>query len=529
MRGAIKRQLLSGRRFDYHFDSNRGNDSYHGRSRCQPFRTPAKLPTPLNNARVGLAAGSNWRALFNAMGAGTSLSSANVSFKGYGNGPQAVIDASDIIDTAEWSAVGGLTATYQTSANMRFPAADLFSVPVVIVYEDGVPLAYKTSQANVDATAGGAYTVNSHSGTTGRISIRATDGSNPASNGKVYEYTARAAGLNINSAGGVVVGPGIHLKRSGTTLGSLQILGDGTLPLVEGCTFTDSARHAVGMPAGTIRNCVFNEAYDPSFDGTLSMLVFFEGTGSGKPSYSINNTFNFGSRMNAVTYASMNVPTAATAHTGAGGTLGTVNYLNNNISGLNGYAIAGLGAGVGGATVNIIGGTWLEVVAPVGAPSTGRVTNVSGVRMKCSALSSTYFANMNGGGTLNVANVNICLANINQGMFRKTDATATTLNITGSTFYAQATQFIFNQIIVDFGTNLTVSLNSSTLDVTNGSEHFGLGATDVYTGDNNAFVGTQKWVLNGVTYTTLATYKAAASPNDANSVNTGSGASACTL
>ena len=282
------------------------------------------------------------------------------------------------------------------------------------------------------------------------------------------------------------------------------------------------------MPAGTIQNSIFNEAYDPAFDGTLSQLVFFEGTGSGKPSYSINNVFNFGSTMTAVTLATMNTPIAATAHVGSGGTLGTVNYLNNNINGLNGFGLGGIGAGVGGATVNVTGGTWLEAISPLAGPGAGRTTNVTGVRFKSLLISSNYFANTNGGGTLNISSTTICISNINQYIFRKTDASATTLNVTGNTIYGTTTQIGASGGIVDFGTNLVVTSNNNIFDFTNmgGSFFYGLGATNPYTGNNNAFIGTDRFIINGVTYNTLALMQAGTG-QDAASVTTGSGASAC--
>jgi hypothetical protein len=256
--------------YDYYVDSISGSDANSGRTPTLALQNLTALPTPLSNVSICLVANSYWRQFYNASNGATS---ANLTIAGCGSGAQPVVDASDAISTSQWSQTGGLSATYQTGSTLLFPTGVPMTqgVPWVQVFENGNYLAYYSTTANVDAHPG-SYTVNSMSGATGQIFVHASDNSNPATNGKTYEYTSRPSGIYVNASASPVV-RNIHFKRAGTSFGALQISGDGTNALVDSVTIDQGNEHSIGMPTGILQNSTFNDEYIPAAFGTGRELI----------------------------------------------------------------------------------------------------------------------------------------------------------------------------------------------------------------------------------------------------------------
>lgn len=164
--------IFSGPKYDIYVNSIDGDDSYPG-SISQPFRTLAAAVSAATtigtSVRIGLARGSSWREKIDIAWSGVSNNRAVIGAYGYGDNP--LLNGSQVLDLSAATLEGGYTYTYSVSA-----ASD----PLAI-WESDVYMTKKTSIAEVEATAGTWYFIG------GKIYAHAFDGSNPSTNGKLYE------------------------------------------------------------------------------------------------------------------------------------------------------------------------------------------------------------------------------------------------------------------------------------------------------------------------------------------------------
>jgi len=117
--------------------------------------------------------------------------------------------------TGVWSVAAGTTHVYQASVSIDTTPSKTF----VSVWEDDVRLVRATSVANCDATAG-SYFPSAEDSSPITLYIHPSDGSNPGSNGKRYEYSKRRHGLDPNGHAGIVF-RGLWTRRNLHNDGSL--------------------------------------------------------------------------------------------------------------------------------------------------------------------------------------------------------------------------------------------------------------------------------------------------------------------
>ena len=238
-------------------DSVHGNDTHKGTSPGSALRTIAagvsKITRP--RMRLRLARGSHFRETL-------TVSQNRTTVEAYGAGAAPILDCSDAILTAAWSKTAGKTITYQCSEPHDIAAGKTW----ITVWENGVRLSYQTTQALVDANPG-SYTL---SDTTYSpvspltIYVSASDGSNPATNGKTYEYARRTFGLDCSGATGCTI-RGIQTQRNLHNDGSLIL---GRSSVARDCVAADGQYHNVFVGAGSkLYNVTAQRAWHPAAIG----------------------------------------------------------------------------------------------------------------------------------------------------------------------------------------------------------------------------------------------------------------------
>lgn len=236
---------------NWYVDSVGGSDSNNGLSAGTAFQTIAKLLTVVQALdTVNLARGSYWREqlLFNFV----------VRVRDYGSGALPILDGADVVAGGAWSKTGGLTNVYQ----ITLIAANTGAINYAM-YENGLRLIRATSSANCDATPGSFSCPDESSFVQGQpftMYCHTTDGSNPASNGQLYEATARQWSCYI----GAENQPGAELYniaawRAGHHNGPIEI---GRSAWVSGCMIQYGESHGCYLDSGSCVNC---QSYDCEF------------------------------------------------------------------------------------------------------------------------------------------------------------------------------------------------------------------------------------------------------------------------
>jgi hypothetical protein len=232
--------VLSERRkgFDWYVDSVNGSDSNTGKSPAQAFATIAKLMTVLDEGQtVGLACGSHWREQL-------SIAASNVSVLAYGSGNRPLLDCSNVIAAGAWSKTAGQTNVYQASVPLPgLGAGECY----VAAWENNARLTRAANLGACDATPG-SYYPSSDAVSPITLYVHPKDSTNPASDGKVYEYTSRRAALAAYDANGLLVN-GIHTRRNLGIAGSL--LG-GRYCRVLNCLAEDGNSHNIFVRRGSL-------------------------------------------------------------------------------------------------------------------------------------------------------------------------------------------------------------------------------------------------------------------------------------
>lgn len=194
---------------------------------------------------------------------------ANASVYRYGTGPRPVITAADVI-SATWvnDATGSGNSWYVDVTPTTPGITDINTV----VWEDGSYLTRASSVANCDATAG-SYYVDNDTAATQRIHVHPTGSTNPNTNGSVYEYNDREAGINGSEIAGLTI-DGIVTQRQRSPSGSL-IAGRGLT--ARHCEVRDGTKHNLYFrDGGSVQGCLIAGA---QFDGaSLTLSVYNENT-----------------------------------------------------------------------------------------------------------------------------------------------------------------------------------------------------------------------------------------------------------
>lgn len=264
-----------GAELEYAVDQVNGNDSNSGRTPFAAKKTIAALPALSAGMRIGLMRGSTWREQIGAYNSNVS----NVVVRGIGAGALPILDAADTI-TSGWSKTAGKTNVYQVTVNI---ASGLTCYPSL--WEDGVRLRWKSSTTLVDGTAGTYYVATTAAGdTTATIYVHATGSGDPAGNGKVYEYSARHAGLVNTCSTAAAVGTAdgwdvrdVHAKRHLMNDGALTVNGN-----LYRCLGEDGVKHEIYVALGGNATDCIAWKHDWQDRDSHTMFVAFATSGAGK-------------------------------------------------------------------------------------------------------------------------------------------------------------------------------------------------------------------------------------------------------
>lgn len=292
----------------YYVDSVNGSDSNSGLTGF-PVQTIARLvaldaSAPIN--RWLLANGSVFHEQI-------TPPRNNMTIGVYGAGPKPLLDASDPISSGAWTKTAGKTVTYQ--AVLSDPETAPSSPDwYTSVWDNGVRLAIQHSIAAVDANAGTYYPVPLVLGSTITLYIHASDGSNPGSNGKLYEYAARAYGLNAGGTTGGTV-RGIWARRS--------ISANGSMWIGENYSVYD-----VRVSEGTKHNMLLSK--NTYVDTLLADEAYFEGVGS-----AMIQGYSIADATAGYTLKNVTVQCAAYSGTFGCGDTGNVGAIGNHTSAFN--------------------------------------------------------------------------------------------------------------------------------------------------------------------------------------------------
>ncbi len=246
----------------YFVHATAGDDSSLGTSPKAPWRTIAKVNAASFSAgdTIYFARGETWRETLTVPSSGDATG--YVTFDAYGSGALPIISGADIKANSAFTADSGFA--YST-------AYSLITNGSMMVWEDGVRLTSRASQALVQANPGSFYLTGS------TLYVSARDGSNIFTNGKVYEVPGRHLNVYTNGKNFVKIRNLHTIQTSGddTTYGGVVVSGSDNI--VEYVESHNHRRHAVQVLSETgingNRNTIQrNKLYDTW--GTLVISVF---------------------------------------------------------------------------------------------------------------------------------------------------------------------------------------------------------------------------------------------------------------
>lgn len=301
----------------YYIDGVSGSDSNSGTTAEAPLKSLYALTTLSGgvaaNSTICLRRGSTFNdSLFVGI---TGNGRNNITVQDYGPSylPQPIIDGSSVIPPSAWTAVGGgfpnvyvatlpgpgnststAYGTY-TAGNIYINVWECKSAPCVPEGAGGNDqfLVSQTSTTSVNSALG-SYWINGQTsgnppGNPGSLTVymSSTDGSNPATNGYTYTYSARTAALELDGTGDVV--NRITTKKAALNDGSMVQYGDGGAPTFNNVEVDQGGKHNMLCATGcTVNNSHF---YDEDYTAGGNMLVVFENTGQGKTNTITNTQF----------------------------------------------------------------------------------------------------------------------------------------------------------------------------------------------------------------------------------------------
>jgi hypothetical protein len=273
---------------DWFVDQVNGLDTNPGNSQFFPFKTLAAAKTAVGSMtgqRVALKCGSVWKEEFSI---GTSGSRVNgTKILSYGSAyalPQSgatpdapFIDGSETIPSGDFTLASGQTVTYQANVTLQGSTPGAPGSEQRLVWEDGRFLLQATSIANCEATAG-SFFYSSSSSATPTVYVHASDGSDPSTNGKVYDFNCRFICIDLYGDNCQVTN--VRTRRQRANNGSMNLNGDA-------CWFTnvtaeDGHKHcSLTWEAGGYLKSAFKNAYNGT-SGSPNFVVFNKPTGTSR-------------------------------------------------------------------------------------------------------------------------------------------------------------------------------------------------------------------------------------------------------
>lgn len=462
---------------DYYVDSVNGSDDYTGITYVTPFKTIAKLLTVMQAGdSIALAKGSHWREQLTLPGNSCTVTT-------YGSGARPIIDGSNVM--TGWSKTGGQTYVYQITCTPEWASANYLNV-----WENGAFLVRAANLAACDSTAGSYFP----SGSSGEITlyVHATDNGDPSSNGSTYEYSHRARSIYAaNQAYTGISISGIHTRCNLEENGSIFIYKSST---VDDCLIADGSRHNLYIGEGsTLTDTTLRNAYYGA--GSYSLLVCYSATGTGLGFTCENCTCE--NTKGGVD----SLGTGFYGHT-TSGSLGALVYRNITASNL-GYA---LDTGGSASLVTIetfaAGNCLYGINAQVSTTVSGYTHSIDTNRRSIV---------LTAGKTLTMSDSTTTLTGIYPSSGHIYSAGAgVTISIEDCTFVDNNTQ----SIIYAGATGASVYARNCTFQAV--TRPYNIAATGAVDSDYNRFTDDVAPILNGVTYNTLALWRAGTG-NDLNS------------
>jgi hypothetical protein len=287
----------------WYVDSVNGSDANRGKSPSDALRTiAAVMPKIKARDAVALARGSHWREMF-------AIPAGHVRVMAYGNGARPLLDCSDAIPASGWTKTAGQTNVYE--ATVGLDGTD--NAQFVSAWESDLRLVRAASVAECDTTPGSYFTYADNAPSI-TLYVHASDGSDPSSSGKTYEYSRRQFGL---IGGNYIDVQGIQTRRNLHCNGSLSIYANGSLT---DCVASEGCKHNVYVgPGSTLTNVEADRGYYTGDalmfvhngaslgDGNVTYVNCYAHDFSGPTASGFGGHSNDGSRFGTVHYQGCNV------------------------------------------------------------------------------------------------------------------------------------------------------------------------------------------------------------------------------
>jgi len=212
-----------------------GSDTNDGLTSGTPLQTLAAIPLQ-DGMRIYLARGSVWHEELD------TSPYTGVWIDAYGSGPLPVLDASDTAP-ATWVVDGANNKVYNQTLSHSGDIGLYLSI-----WENGVRPKWVASKALCQATPG-TFTVGVSTLGSNIFSIHPLGDTNPASDGKVYTYSARNYGLLLGASSTVNY---IRTRKQIHNNGSTVM---GANCVANFCIFEDGVKHNTFASSG----CVYND------------------------------------------------------------------------------------------------------------------------------------------------------------------------------------------------------------------------------------------------------------------------------
>lgn len=477
----------------WYVNSVSGDDDNDGLSPGAAFASIAKLLTVMEAGdRVRLARGSTWREQLTVPGA-------NCVVVAYGSGNAPMLDCSDAVSAGAWSKTGGYTNIYQFTGATNYVGNE---PSFQSVWEDDVRLTRAASLVALDGAAGQYFCANDDT-TAPVIYVHATDSGNPASNGSVYEYAARNAGVYAFSIAGLTL-TGVSCRRNLSNNGSIVV---GRSAVLTDCTAYEGGKHNLLYADGcTLVRVIANDAY---YTASATMFVYNENTPAGL----------------GITHEDCDAVMPDTD--GLGYIYGF--YGHNNTSGAYGDVVytrcsaSNCGVGFSGAHADLVYNDCETDTCIVGyQPSDPTATYTINDPMHVEAIAGRFNRIVSVAGANITVNVSggTCRADkssSNTGMFYDNNNAGVVFNVTGGTFETTSDTAAGSNIFYsEVATEVNASNNDYTIGATGGRVYLMTHASATLDSDYNNFSreATQNY-YRGTNYATITAWKAAG--QDANS------------
>lgn len=548
----------------YCIDSVNGNDAGSGsatspwKTPCDPANASARLgyaaagcgTNVLAGQSVGLACGSMFRRAGPNASSILNLTSNGVIVSPYNSSPTTpcsqalyntpILNASDAVANASMTSLGGGVATFSVTFVLGGTAswANVWETGATTDSVTGQFLSNQTSQANVISTPCSYYvpgmtTSNLPTGSV-TVSIHSCDGSNPVTNGFLYEI-GQASGLKTSGLQDAAFN--VQGWKNADPNGSLVFGTDGSQDYGYGLIARDGSKHNLFMSSGsTLQNSWMLDGYYNVSSTGDAYFVMFNSTANGMtPSQLTLNVNGLVCESTQLT-AGNGESTCMISHTGDSTTLGNVSLNNIWVIGQNNANEAGFAfANIGAVTANQIYG--ININSLISATQNWTVTN--------SQFISDY---SNNGGFWSTAtpsltstfdNVKVCVSNNSFAPMRMfSGATGEVFNLTRSFLFARFPAGVNGANLVssdpsDSGNTFKFFEDDFGSQVQFYKPLDDLGSGNTFSTSSNAntyeaYSFSPQYKLNNTTYSTLSTWQAAVTPADSNAIQSGGSAfSAC--